>query len=181
MPRQCGRHGGRSSRRIIRTTRRSSLPRCKGEGPPPRGPQCMSATAVRTTRRSSLPADHADDAEVVPPAAMRTTRRSSLPAGHTDDTEVIPPGGAKGEGPPLRGPQCMSAAAMRTTRRSSLPRIMRTTRRSSLPRCKRGGSASARTAVHECCGSADDAEVIPPGGACGRHGGRPSRRIMRAW
>jgi hypothetical protein len=39
---------------------------------------------------------------------------------------------------------------------------VRTTRRSSLPRCKRGGSASARTAVHECHGCADDAEVIPP-------------------
>ena len=55
----CGRHGGRPSRAA------------NGEGPPPRGPQCMSAAAVRTTRRSSLPTDHADDTEVVPPALQK--------------------------------------------------------------------------------------------------------------
>jgi general stress protein YciG len=109
VPRQCGRHGGHPSRRI-----------------------------------------------------MRTTRRSSLPADHADDTEVIPPDGSCGRhgGHPSR-------------------RIMRTTRRSSLPRCNRGGSASARTAVHECYGYADVTEVVPPGGSCGRHGGRPSRRNIR--
>jgi hypothetical protein len=100
--------------------------------------------------------DHADDAEVIPPADR------------ADDTEVVPPALQTGEGPPPRGPQCISAAAMRTTRRSSLPR------------CKRGGSGSARTAVHVCCGyaddtevippadHADDAEVVPPDGSCGR-------------
>ena len=30
------------------------------------------------------------------------------------------------------------------------------------PALQRGGSASARTAVYECCGYADDTEVIPP-------------------
>ena len=122
----CGRHGGRPSRAA------------NGEGPPPRGPQCMSATAMRTSRRSSLLADHADD------------------------TEVIPPDGTYGRrgGHPSR-------------------RNIRTTRRSSLPRCKRGGSASARTAVHECYGYADVTEVVPPGGTCGRRGGHPSRRNIR--
>jgi hypothetical protein len=71
---QCGRHGGHPSQRIM-----------------------------RTTRRSSLPTDHADDTEVIPPALqtgrvrlradrsacvpriMWTTRRSSLP-----DTQNAP-------------------------------------------------------------------------------------------
>ena len=124
VPRQCGRRGGHPSRRIMRTTRRSSLPRCK------RGGSGSARTAVHECCGS------ADDAEVVPPDGL-----CGRHGGH-------PSRAANGEGPPPRGPQCMSAVAIRTTRRSSLPRIMRTTRRSSLPTDHAGVVISGSHCLH---------------------------------
>ena len=101
----------REQAKIMRTTRRSSLP--DTQRPTTERLQCgrggahPSQRIMRTTRRSSLPTDHADDTEVIPPALqtgrvrlradrsacvpriMWTTRRSSLPCTQRPTTERL--------------------------------------------------------------------------------------------